>query len=151
AGAQILETNTFGATRIRLGAFGIAEKRQAINESGVRIAREAAQEKAFVAGAIGPLGVRIEPLGPTSFAEARDSFSEQARFLVNPGVDLLILETFGDLAEIRQAILAAREVAGDEMVIVAHVTIDDCGNMLDGKDVETYTAELDRLPADVIG
>lgn len=151
AGAQILETNTFGATRIRLGAFGIAEKCQAINESGVRLAREAAHEKAFVAGAVGPLGVRIEPLGPTSFAEARASFREQIEYLCASGVDLLVLETFGDLNELREAVNAAREVAGDEIVLVAHVTIDDFGNMLDGKDVETYTRQLDQWPIDVIG
>src|SRR5438270_8843530 len=68
AGAEILETNTFGANRLRLAAFGLAEKLRAINHAGVKLAREAAQESAFVAGAIGPLGVRIEPLGPTSFA-----------------------------------------------------------------------------------
>jgi homocysteine S-methyltransferase len=151
AGAQILETNTFGATRIRLGAFGIAEKCQAINEAGVRLAREAAQEKAFVAGAVGPLGVRIEPLGPTSFAEARASFREQIEYLHNSGIDLLVLETFGDLSELREAVAAAREVTGGGMVVAAHVTIDDFGNMLDGKDVETYTRQLDEWPVDVIG
>jgi homocysteine S-methyltransferase len=151
AGAQILETNTFGATRIRLGAFGIAEKCQAINEAGVRLAREAAQEKAFVAGAVGPLGIRIEPLGPTSFAEARASFREQIEYLYNSGIDLLVLETFGDLSELGEAVAAAREVAGAGMVVAAHVTIDDFGNMLDGKDVETYTRQLDQWPVDVIG
>ncbi len=151
AGAEILETNTFGATRIRLGAFGAAEKCQAINEAGVRIAREAAQNRAFVAGAIGPLGVRLEPLGPTSFAEARASFAEQAGFLLDAGVDLLVLETFGDANELREALLAAREAAGPEMVIAAHVTIDDYGNMLDGKDVATYAKLLDEWPVDVIG
>ncbi|MBI3683335.1 MAG: bifunctional homocysteine S-methyltransferase/methylenetetrahydrofolate reductase [Acidobacteria bacterium] len=151
AGAQILETNTFGATRIRLAAFGLAERCQAINEAGVLAAREAAQEKAFVAGAIGPLGVRIEPLGPTSFAEARAAFAEQASHLVNAGADLLILETFGDLSELREAIFAAREVAGPEMVIVAQITIDDYGHMLDGKEVEVYTPLLSQWPVDVIG
>ena len=77
AGAEILETNTFGANRMRLAAFGLAEKLKAINQAGVRLAREAAREAAFVAGAVGPLGVRIEPLGPTSFAEARAIFREQ--------------------------------------------------------------------------
>ncbi|HUQ92015.1 MAG TPA: bifunctional homocysteine S-methyltransferase/methylenetetrahydrofolate reductase [Bryobacteraceae bacterium] len=151
AGSQILETNTFGATRVRLAAFGMAEKCQAINEAGVRIAREAAQEKAFVAGALGPLAVHLEPLGPTSFAEARAAFAEQARFLVDSGIDLMVLETFGDLSELREAIFAAREVAGDEMVIVAQITIDDYGNMLDGKDVATYAPLLHQWPADVIG
>jgi methionine synthase I (cobalamin-dependent)/5,10-methylenetetrahydrofolate reductase len=151
AGAEILETNTFGANRVRLGAFGLAEKLKDINHAGVRLAREAAQSGTFVAGAMGPLGVRIEPLGPTSFAEARDIFREQAEALVEAGVDLLILETFYDLNEAREAIYAAREAAGPEMVIVAHVTIDDTGNMRDGASPESFTPRLDEWPADVIG
>src|SRR5690349_2200519 len=129
AGAEILETNTFGANRTRLAAFGLAEKLKAINHAGVRLAREAAGDSAFVAGAIGPLGVRIEPLGSISFDEARATFREQAEALVEAGVDLLILETFFDLNETREAIFAAREAAGDDMVIIAQVTIDDSGNM----------------------
>ena len=74
AGAEIIETNTFGATRTRLAAFGLSEKLEDINQAGVRLAREAAGDAAFVAGAIGPLGVRIEPLGPMSFAETREQF-----------------------------------------------------------------------------
>jgi homocysteine S-methyltransferase len=151
AGAEILETNTFGANRVRLGAFGLAEKLKDINHAGVRLAREAAQSGTFVAGAMGPLGVRIEPLGPTSFAEARDIFREQAEALVEAGVDLLILETFYDLNEAREAIYAAREAAGPQMVIVAHVTIDDTGNMRDGASPEAFTPRLDEWPADVIG
>ncbi len=151
AGAEILETNTFGANRLRLSAFGLAEKLVAINQAGVRLAREAAKDCAYVAGAIGPLGVRIEPLGPTSFAEARACFREQAEALIKAGIDLMVLETFGDLTEIREAIYAAREAAGDEMVIVAQVTIDDDGRMLDGSSTETFTRMLDSLPADAIG
>jgi len=151
AGAEILETNTFGANRLRLGAFGLADKLAAINQAGVRLAREAAQGGPYIAGAMGPLGVRIEPLGPTSFAEARDIFREQAAALVEAGVDLLILETFYDLHEVREAIHAAREAAGPEMVIVAHVTIDDTGNLRDGTSPETFTPRLDEWPADVIG
>src|SRR5450755_3366758 len=146
AGAEILETNTFGANRVRLAAFGLAEKTQAINEAGVRLAREAAGDTCFVAGAMGPLGVRIEPLGPTSFAEARSVFREQAQALVDAGVDLIILETFYDLNEIREAIFGVREAAGDEIVIVAHVTIDDFGNLRDGTTPETYTRKLDEWP-----
>ncbi len=151
AGAQVLETNTFGGTRIRLGAFGIAEKRRAVNQGGVRLAREAAQDRAFVAGAVGPLGVRLEPLGPTSYQEARDAFAEQVRDLLDAGVDLLILETFGYLEELREALFAAREVAGPEMVIVTHITIDDYGHMLDGKDISAYAPQLHDWPVDVIG
>src|SRR5258708_33226258 len=151
AGAEILETNTFGANRPRLAAFGLAEKLRAINLAGVQLAREAAGDAAYVAGAIGPLGLRIEPLGPTSFAEARAFFREQAAALVEAGVDLLVLETFGDLEELREAILGAREVAGPDIVIVAQATIDDSGNLLDGTDPETFTRRLDEWPTDVIG
>ena len=151
AGAEILETNTFGATRTRLGAFGLSEKLKEINRAGVRLAREAAGDSAFVAGAIGPLGLRIEPLGATSFAEAKEAFREQAEALLEAGVDLLILETFTDLNEIREAIHAAREVAGKDIVIVAQVTIDDAGNMPGGATPEIFTRKLDEWPADVIG
>src|SRR5450755_1168510 len=151
AGAEILETNTFGANRMRLGAFGFAEKLREINQAGVRLAREAARENAFVAGAIGPLGAHIEPLGPTSFAEARAIFREQAEMLLEAGVDLLVLETFGNLDEMREALYAAREAAGPDMTIVAQVTIDDNGNLPGGADTEAFTRLLDAWPADVIG
>jgi len=151
AGAEILETNTFGANRARLSAFGLADKLQAINETGVRLAREAAQGGPFVAGAIGPLGVRIEPLGPTSFAEARAIFREQAEALLAAGADLLILETFSDLHELREAVLAAREAAGEDPVIIAQVTIDDFGNLASGTTPEAFTREMNSWPADVLG
>src|SRR5579872_4877853 len=151
AGAEILETNTFGANRMRLAAFGLGEKLRAINQAGVKLAREAARDIAFVAGAIGPLGANIEPLGPTSFAEARSIFREQAETLVEADVDLLILETFYNLDELREAIFAAREVAGPDMVIVGQVTIDDYGNLRGGADTETFTKRLDEWPVDVIG
>src|SRR5580693_7670469 len=151
AGAEILETNTYGASRLRLGAFGLAEKVGDINRAAVRIAREAAKDHAWVAGAVGPLGVRIEPLGPTSFAEARAAFREQTDALVEAGVDLLILETFANLDELREAAAAARESAGEDMVIVAQVTIDDFGHLPGGTDTVTFTREMDAMPVDVIG
>lgn len=153
AGAEVLETNTFGATRARLATFGIADKVEAINRAGVRLAREAAAERSdvFVAGAIGPLGVHLEPLGPTSFAEAREMFREQIAVFLDEGVDLLIFETFSQLSELREGLAAARELAGPEMVIVAQVTIDDDGNMPDGTSTETFTQFLDSSPADVVG
>ena len=151
AGAEIVETNTFGANRARLAGFGVAEKLAAINQAGVRLAREAAKEAAFVAGAVGPLGVRIEPLGPTSFAEARAIFREQIDALLEAGVDLLILETFGNLNELREAVRAAHEASGGEVAIVAQVTIDDFGHLPGGTDTETFTREMDSWPVDVIG
>jgi methionine synthase I (cobalamin-dependent)/5,10-methylenetetrahydrofolate reductase len=151
AGAELLETNTFGANRVRLAAFGFAEKLEAINRAGVQLAREAAGEKAFVAGALGPLGIPIEPLGPTSFDEARAMFYEQAKALVNAGVDLIVLETFHRLDELRQAVLAARDAAGPEMVVVAQVTVEDDGRLRDGTSTEIFARTLDQLPADAVG
>jgi methionine synthase / methylenetetrahydrofolate reductase(NADPH) len=151
AGAEIIETNTFGANRKRLAAFGFAEKLRLINQAGVRIAREAARDLAFVAGSVGPLGVRLAPLGPTSFEEARAIFREQISAQVEAGIDLLILETFSDLDELREAIFAAREAAGDDLTIVAQVTIEDDGSLQDGSTTETFTRALDKLPVDVIG
>jgi len=152
AGAEILETNTFGANRTRLAAFGMAEKLAAINQAGVRIAREAAGgNNVYIAGAMGPLGVRIEPLGPTSFGEARAIFREQAAALIEGGADLLILETFGNLGELREAVLAANEAGGGKVPIVAQVTIDDFGHLPGGTDPETFTREMDSWPVDAIG
>ncbi|HEX3743751.1 MAG TPA: bifunctional homocysteine S-methyltransferase/methylenetetrahydrofolate reductase [Bryobacteraceae bacterium] len=151
AGAEILETNTFGANRARLSAFGIAEKLTAINQAGVRIARESSEGKAYVAGAIGPLGVRIEPLGPTSFKEAREIFREQATALLEGGADLLILETFGNLDELREAVQAANEASGGAVPVIAQVTIDDFGHLPGGADPESFTREMDSWPVDVIG
>ncbi len=151
AGAEVLETNTFGGNRMRLAAFGFAEKLPAINEAGVRLAREAAGEKAFVAGAMGPLGTQIEPLGPMSFLEARAVFREQAEALSAAGVDLFILETFSELNELREAIRAVRDAAGPDVVVVAQVTVNDDGSLRDGTSTETFTRSLNEWPVDVIG
>ncbi|MGZ4898303.1 MAG: bifunctional homocysteine S-methyltransferase/methylenetetrahydrofolate reductase [Candidatus Angelobacter sp.] len=157
AGAEIIETNTFGGNSFRLGRHGLADKVDEVNRKGAELAREAADafnlKKAanvLVAGSIGPLGLRIEPLGKTSREEARASFREQITALVAGGVDLLMLETFGYLEELHQAILAAREVA-PEMPLVAQVTIDEDGNCLDGASPETFTSKLNDWGVDVIG
>ena len=149
AGADIIETNTFGATRHKLQPYGLEEKLREINVAAAQIAREAAGDKVFVAGAIGPLGLRIEPYGPTSFDEAKEFYKEQAEALLEGGVDLFILETFSDLAVIEQAIRAVREVSG--LPIVAQMTIQMDGNTTFGTSPEALTARLDELGADVIG
>ncbi len=151
AGADILQTNTFGANRVRLAGFSLTEKVRAINEAGVRLAKEAAQEKAFVAGTIGPLGIHLEPLGPTSFAEARVVFREQAEALIAAGADLLILETFTDLNEVREAVFAAREAAGEGPVVIAQVAVDDFGRLLGGTSIETVVSAVNDWPVDVFG
>ncbi|MBZ5635627.1 MAG: bifunctional homocysteine S-methyltransferase/methylenetetrahydrofolate reductase [Acidobacteriia bacterium] len=151
AGAEIIETNTFGANRKRLAPFGFADKVRLINRAGVRIAREAARDQAFVAAAIGPLGVRLEPLGSTTIEEARSIFREQIEALIEAGVDCLMLETFRDLNEVRAAVEAAREAAGPEMVLMAHLSIEDDGRLQDGTSIEDFTRALDAMPVDVIG
>jgi methionine synthase I (cobalamin-dependent)/5,10-methylenetetrahydrofolate reductase len=151
AGAEILETNTFGANRKRLAAFGFAEKARLINRAGVRIAREAARDQAFVAGAVGPLGVHLEPLGPTTLQEARSIFREQIDALAEAGVDLLILETFRDMNEILAAVDAARESVGGTVPIAVLVTIEDDGSLRGGGSPEMFTSALDELPIDIIG
>ncbi len=151
AGAEIIETNTFGANAFRLARHSLADKVRDINRAGVRLAREAAKSfDVWVAGSVGPLGTRIEPLGKTSYQEARDAFREQVEALVEGGVDLLILETFGYLEEIHQALLAAKDVK-PSLPIVAQVTIDEDGNCLDGSDPETFAPKLEEWGADVIG
>jgi methionine synthase / methylenetetrahydrofolate reductase(NADPH) len=157
AGAEIIETNTFGGNSFRLVRHGLADKVEEVNRKGAELAREAADafnlKKAanvLVAGSIGPLGLRIEPLGKTSREEARASFREQITALVAGGVDVLMLETFGYLEELHQAILAAREVAPDKL-LVAQVTIDEDGNCLDGASPETFTTKLHEWSPDVIG
>src|ERR1039458_5875791 len=151
AGAEIVETNTFGANSFRLARHSLADRVRDINVAGARVAREAAKSfDAWVAGSIGPLGVRIEPLGKTSFEEARVAFREQVAALVEGGVDLFILETFGYLEELHQAVLACREVNA-KIPIVAQVTIDEDGNCLDGSDPEAFAARLTEWKVDVLG
>ncbi len=149
AGADILETNTFGATCHKLNEYGLAGNLHEINVAAARIAREAAGDRAYVAGAIGPLGLRIEPYGPTSYDEAKDFFKEQAAALLEGGVQLFVLETFSDLSEIRQAIRAVRELC--DLPIVAQMTIQTDGNTLFGTTPELLTERLDEWGADVIG
>jgi homocysteine S-methyltransferase len=151
AGAEIIETNTFGGNAFRLGRHGLADKVREVNFQGARLAREAAKSfDLWVAGSVGPLGLRIEPLGKTSLEETRAAFRDQIAALVDGGVDLLILETFGYLEELHQAILAARDV-NRKIPVVALVTIDEDSNCLDGSTPETFTPRLEEWGADVIG
>src|SRR5262244_1435463 len=151
SGAEIVETNTFGGNRSRLERHSLGNKVHEINFAGARLAREAAKSfDAWVAGSVGPLGIRIEPLGKTSFAEAREAFREQIAALAEGGVNLLILETFGYIEELHQAMLAARDV-NPKLPVVAQVTIDEDGNCLDGSTPETFGPRLTEWGADVIG
>lgn len=156
AGAEIVETNTYGASRPKLANYGLDDRLKEINISAARLARQAvlkSNHEAFVAGAISPLGVRIEPYGPTSLEEACEIFKEQASALLEGGVDCFVLETFHDLAEIEQAICAVRELC--DLVIFAQMTISDNLETAFGTSPEVFTSKLESLldedKADVIG
>lgn len=149
AGADVLETNTFGANAVKLGPHGLGGRVAELNAAGVRVARQAARDQALVAGAIGPLGAQIEPWGPMALGEARDAFRQQAAALAEAGADLFVIETFGNLSEMQQAIRAVREVC--DRPIVAQMTIDADGNSLYGTTAETFTQRIDEWGADVIG
>jgi homocysteine S-methyltransferase len=157
AGAEILESNTFGANRFRLGRHGLGSKVAEINAAGVRIARQAVEHlkekqagEAWVAGTVGPLGVRLEPLGKVGLDEARAAFAEQIGALAEAGVDLLIIETMPALNEAHEALEAARETAPDLPVLIM-VTVDDEGNCLDGASPQQAAALLTEWGAGAIG
>jgi methionine synthase / methylenetetrahydrofolate reductase(NADPH) len=157
AGAEIIETNTFGANRFRLSRHGLSAKVAEINAAGVRLAKQAVahlREKqageAWVAGSVGPLGVRLEPLGKTGLDEARAAFAEQTYALAQAGVDMLVIETMPALNEAHEALIAAQETAPDLPVLVM-VTVDDESNCLDGSSAQNAAALLTEWGAGAIG
>src|SRR4026209_1341418 len=121
AGAEILETNTFGANPVKLSSHGLDDATEALNRTAVTVAREAAGDRALVVGAIGPLGIRLEPWGPTARDEAIAFFSRQVSGLLEGEVDGFILETFSDLHEIEAALSAIR--AASPLPIIAQMTV----------------------------
>lgn len=150
AGAEVLETNTFGANRVKLAQYGLESHVAEFNTAAARIAREVAGDRCLVAGAVGPLGIRLEPYGPTSLEEARQAFAEQMAALREGGADCFIIETFGDLDEIAQAIAAARQV--DPVIpVIAQMTIGTDGLTPFGATPEDVVRHLDSLGADIIG
>jgi homocysteine S-methyltransferase len=157
AGAEIIEANTFGANRFRLARHGLAAKVAQINAAGVMLARKAVEHlrekqagNAWVAGSVGPLGVRLKPLGKTSPEEAREASAEQILALAEAEVDLLILETMPALNEAREALAAAREIA-PELPVLVMVTVDDESNCLDGSSPAQAAALLTEWGAGAIG
>jgi homocysteine S-methyltransferase len=149
AGAEVIETNTFGANPVKLAHYGLAEQTGALNRRAAELAREAAGERANVVGAIGPLGIRLEPFGPTSRREAFEHFTAQAQGLLDGGVDGFILETFSDVEEIHEALRAVRAIG--DLPIVAQMTIQEDGLTAYGTSPEVFARALDEFGADVIG
>jgi homocysteine S-methyltransferase len=149
AGADILESNTYGANRVKLRGFGIEDDLREINLRGAELARRAAGDSVYVAGAMGPLGIRIEPYGPTGLDEARDIFREQAAALRDGGVDLFVVETFSNIAEIEQAVLAIRDIC--TLPVIAQMTIGPDGRTIYGDSPRIIAQRLDAIGADAIG
>jgi homocysteine S-methyltransferase len=149
AGAEFLETNSYGANRVKLTRHGLEAELRAINARAAEVARSVARDRAFVAGAIGPLGLRIEPYGPTSADEAMDHFREQAEGLLEGGVDLFVLETFGDQLEMQQAVRAVRSLT--ELPIVAQMVIQENGFTPLGTDAAHFAQRLGEWGVEVVG
>ena len=150
AGAHVLETNTFGGNRFKLAKHHLDDRLAEVNRTAAQLAKEVAGDRAYVAGAIGPLGIRIEPWGPTALHEARDAFREQAVALLEGGVDLFMLETFTDLSEMGQALRAIRDAAPD-IPVVAQMTVGRDGNSLYGTEPEVFAPRMAEWGADVVG
>jgi len=148
-GVDVIETNTFGANTMKLRKHGMADQVAEVNEAGAAIARQVAGDTILVAGAIGPLGARIEPWGPTSTDEAAEMFAMQARALEQGGVDLFSVETFYDMAEIEAAVQGVRSVSS--LPIAAQITLDDDGTSLEGVSPELFGPQLAALDVNVIG
>src|ERR1700730_17312189 len=153
AGAEVIETNTFAANRVRLAAYGLERRVRDINFRAVKIAREAREvsgEPVFLAGSVSSIGQPIAPVGTISAQEARAIFVEQVEALLEAGVDLLVLETFSSPVELREAVLAARSVSAD-LPIIAEVSVDEDGNTLAGATPAEVVAALDTLRVDALG
>lgn len=149
AGADVLETNTFGANRFRLRGYGLEAAVEEINTAAARLAREVAGDELFVAGSIGPIGLRLEPYGATSRQEAREAFRDQATALAEGGADLFILETFSDLEEIRQAVAGCRDAS--ELPVIGQMTIQTDRQTTYGDTPEHIARELEELGVDAVG
>ncbi len=150
AGAQVITTNSWGANFFKLQKHNFHDRIYEVNFKAAELARRVAQDKVYVAGSVGPLGVRMEPWGPTSFDEAKNAFAQQIKALAQGGVDFILLETFEDITEIEQAIKAAQEVA-PELPIFACLMIDLQGSLPLGTPIEWAAKTLDKWKVDVLG
>jgi len=149
SGSDVILTNTFGATRMKLRKHGLEDKLDPIVRNAVRIARRAAGEK-LVFGDIGPTGELPYPLGNTLFEEFYENFRETVKIMVEEGVDGIIFETFSDILELKAAVLAAREVSRD-VFLIAHMTFDEKGRSLTGTDPANFAITFDELDVDALG
>jgi 5-methyltetrahydrofolate--homocysteine methyltransferase len=149
AGADIILTNTFGATEIRLQDAKLGKRFRKINRIAVQVAREAAGKKALVGASIGPTGQMLEPMGELSFDEAYKAFRSQLKILTREGIDLIVLETFSDLKEFKAALIAARQY--ENIPVIAMMTFAKSGRTITGTDPLTFLTVAEALGADLCG
>lgn len=150
AGAQVISTNSWGANAFKLRSHNLNDKTYSINQKAAQIAREAMGDEGYVVGSVGPLGVLIEPWGPTSFQQAQEAYVEQIQGLVDGGVDAISLETFGEISELHQAIQAARKVA-PQIPVIAMITITPDGKLPMGTPVDWAVKKIMDWKVDVLG
>jgi len=151
AGSDIILTNTFGSSRLRLREYDAEGQIREINEAGVEMARRAAKGKAYVAGDIGPSGTTIAPFGDLPFDDAIGIFYEQARILLGAGVDLIAIETMFDIQEMRAALIGVREAVGNRVPVMALMTFNNDGITDSGSDPETAASVLEGFGVDILG
>ena len=150
AGSTIIETNTFGASTIKLEHYGLADRMTELNTAAVKIAKSAAGERAKVAGSMGPTGRFIQPLGDLDFEAAYQVFYEQAQALAAAGVDYFIIETCIDIQEMRAALLAAKEAA-PKIPVICQLSYSEDGRTVTGTDPQSAAVILAAMGADIIG
>jgi len=150
AGADVIVTNTFGGSREKLSHYGLADRLVEINQKAVQIARQVAGDRAYVAGSIGPTGRFVEPVGDLSFDQTAEIFREQARALIDAGCDLITLETFLDIKEIRAAVIAIRELSRD-IPVIAMLTFEEKGRSVLGSPPEAAAITLEAVGASIVG
>jgi methionine synthase I (cobalamin-dependent) len=150
AGADVIETNTFGANKFALSVHGLETHVYEVNYMGAQLAKSVAGNNILVAGSVGPLRIQIEPLGKLSFDEAKDAFAEQIRGLLEGGVDLVVFETFSLAEELAQGVRAVHELNKD-IPVIAQVTINNEGNLLSGETLERFVQKISQYHVDAIG
>ncbi|UZD42549.1 homocysteine S-methyltransferase family protein [Selenomonas sputigena] len=149
AGATMIETNTFGASALKLDHYGLEDRVKEINEAAVKIAREASKGRAKIVGSLGPTGRFIVPLGDLEFEDAYQSFYEQAKTLADAGADYLLFETCIDIQEMRAGLLAAKDATS--LPIICQLSYSEDGRTVTGTDPQTAAITLEALGADIIG
>ena len=149
AGSNIIETNTFGASPIKLSHYNLSHMAREINIAAVKAAKKAATNKAKIAGSMGPTGKFIKPLGELDFEDAFENYKIQAKALADGGADYIIIETSIDLQEMRAALLAAKEVTN--LPVICQLSFSEDGRTVTGTDPQTAAITLDAMGADIIG